>query len=44
MSEILVGILVIGIIWGGFTYFIIKAIKLEKKKFDNYGKKNTTIN
>lgn len=44
LSEIIIGILVVGIIWGGFIYFIIKAIKLEKKKSDNYGKENITIN
>jgi|GEM_PF-3064858 len=44
VSEIIFGLFIVGIIWGGFIYLIIKAVKLEKKKSDNYGKKNITIN
>ncbi len=43
LLEIFFGIFITGFIWGGFIYLIIKAIKLEKKKSNNYGKKNITI-
>ena len=31
-SGIITSIIIGGIVWGGFIYFLIKAIKHEKKK------------
>lgn len=33
--SILTLIVVVGIVWGGLTYFLFKAIKFEKKKVNN---------
>jgi hypothetical protein len=35
ISTIVTMILVIGIVWGGLTYFLVRAIKYEKIKSQN---------
>lgn len=35
LPSILTLIVVVGIVWGGLTYFLFKAIKFEKKKLNN---------
>jgi hypothetical protein len=41
MDTIITAILIIGIIWGGFVYFLIRAIKFEKLKTpEDNGQKN----
>lgn len=44
MITFITGIITIIIIWGGFIFFIIKAINFEKKKMIEDGKKNNSIN
>ena len=35
LSTVLSIIIVLGIVWGGLAYFLIRAIKFEKIKFKN---------
>jgi uncharacterized protein YdgA (DUF945 family) len=35
LGSIITLIVVVGIVWGGLTYFLIKAIKYEKKKLSD---------
>jgi len=35
LLSILTSVVVIGIVWGGLTCFLIKAIKYEKKKLND---------
>ncbi len=41
--TLLVALIVIGIIWGGLIFFIMKAINFEKKKMNQYGKESNSI-
>ena len=38
MGTIITMVLVLGIVWGGLAFFLMRAIKYEKIKFKN-GKK-----
>lgn len=33
--TIITGVIVIGIVWGGLTFFLTKALKYEKMKMKN---------
>lgn len=35
LASIITSIVVVGIVWGGLTYFLVKAIKYEKKKLSD---------
>ncbi len=35
ISTIITMVLVLGIVWGGLTFFLMRAIKYEKVKFKN---------
>jgi hypothetical protein len=35
ISTIITMVLVLGIVWGGLTFFLVRAIKYEKVKLKN---------